>query len=1030
MKSLKRYFNSAHQTTNKMELSTDYKVALEILANLSKLASEAEIIDNIFHLFVTTFDASKMVYTPSVNGQLGAPHALENPKAHFHESSLKELNIPIYYNTDLLAQIDLSYDKIDLEFTELVATIAADVLYHHRITKSLIKKNSELEEALLLAESNESKYKQLANHAFEGIIIHKNGIALDVNLTLQMMVNYSYDELVGKDLIKLLVLEKYHDVLYQNASNHYPLPYEVEGKRRDGSIISVELESKNIGSFGNEGEVRVTAVRDISKRKEVEKAIEHERIFNLNLIETLPGIFFLYEMQDNHALLLKWNKNHEIFLGYSNADLYQMHVADLFESEQLPKLNYALDLIKQKEEFEMELFIKHKNGTQVPYFLRGKGFENNGKTYLVGIGIDITEQKNIENELIEAKNEAEKSEEKYRNWFEHFPHATFIWKKLDDDFVMVRANKKAYEESNGGIEKVFGIKSRILWQDEPDLTDYLFECYNTKQSRTIERKYYFRGSGEEKFTSTTYNFIPPDSIQIITIDITQQKIADDELKSQKLLFETMFNTISDAVIIADTNRKILLVNDGMHTTFGYEPNEIINHTPEELYENFEAFLDAGNRVFNQNSVNFKDRYITNYKKRSNQIFPGETFGSKLFDAKGKWIGNLAIIRDVSEREALIADLIKARDLAEENNRLKSSFLLNMSHEIKTPMNAINGFSQLIIKPELSPEKRKQFSSIIVSSSMQLQSIVEDILTISALETKQHTISYQPVCINKTVAELSEILKEQAQTKEIALIAEKPLSDTESEIYTDKTKLTQVLTNLIVNALKFTHEGSVVFGYELVDSKLRFYVKDTGIGISLEMQEKIFERFVQVETGMIRQYGGNGLGLSISKGFIELLGGEIWVESTPQQGSTFYFTIPYTAVNNRSDNNVSPQNNLPTILVAEDEKFNFLYIEALLAHSNLNLIHASDGDEALELCRSNKDIRLVLMDIKMPKMDGHTAASRIKEFRPNLPIIAQTAYSFEQYSEKYSKNPFDDYITKPIIEKTLKEKINHFIKILE
>lgn len=986
----------------------------------NELLGYIEIEEILFSEFIDNYSA----LTQSISSVLGLLiynsrqfNRVQNEKIeiqHISETILQQKNRELQK-----INIDLLSSENELKATNEELTVTAE---------NLVQSNYELELAVRKAEANEEKYKLLSNLTFEGIALHQKGIALDVNLTFQKMLGYSYDELIGKDLIKTIVLEKYHDLIYQNILRNYQFPYEIEGRRRDGAIIPIELEGKNIESDQGDSSIRVIAVRDITKRKEAESAIERERTFNLNLIETLPGIFFLYEMQENNAILLKWNKNHEIFLGYSNTELYQMHLMDFFSAEQFDQLDIALNLIKQEEEIEVELNICHKNGTQIPYFLRGKGFSSNGRSYFVGIGLDITEQKNNERELILAKEEAEKSEEKYRNWFEHFPHATYIWKRVDDDFEMVRANKRAYEESNGDVEKIFGTKSRILWQDEPDLTNYLVECFNTKQSRTIERKYYFRGSGEEKYTSTTYSFIPPDSIQIISVDITQQKIADDALKSQKLLFETMFNTISDAVIMTDTDRKIIVINEGMSTIFGYELEEIIGQTAEYLYENINAFSEAGDRVFNLVSENVKARYIANYRSKSNKIFPGETFGSKLFDARGKWIGNLAIIRDVSEREALISDLIKARDLAEESNRLKSAFLLNMSHEIKTPMNAINGFSQLINKPNITPEKREQFSSIIVSSSMQLQSIVEDILTISALETKQHTISYQPLSINKTVAELYEIFKGQAQSKEISLVANTSLSDTDAEIYTDKTKFTQVFTNLIVNALKFTHEGSVQFGYELSNNELMFYVKDTGIGISPEMQEKIFERFVQVETGMIRQYGGNGLGLSISKGFVELLGGSIWVESILKKGSTFYFTIPYVAVNKKnSDEDLSQRDHIATILIAEDEKYNFLFIEALLSRTNLNLIHALDGNEAVELCRLNNDISLVLMDVKMPNMDGYTAAVEIKEIRPNLPIIAQTAYSFEQYSAKYGDNPFDDYITKPIRAAELKEKINTFIK---
>jgi len=372
-------------------------------------------------------------------------------------------------------------------------------------------------------------------------------------------------------------------------------------------------------------------------------------------------------------------------------------------------------------------------------------------------------------------------------------------------------------------------------------------------------------------------------------------------------------------------------------------------------------------------------------------------------------------------------LLFAKEKAEESDHLKTAFLLNMSHEIKTPMNAINGFSNMLNKPELSDEKRKSFTSIIINSSNQLQSIINNILTISALETKLEKTTIQPVCINNIVVELLAIFKTQAFNQNISLYAKQELTDKQSEIYTDKTKVTQILTNLISNALKFTHEGYIEFGYNLKDTELEFYVKDTGIGIKPEMQIKIFERFVQAETGLCRRYGGNGLGLSISKGFVELLDGKFWLQSELDKGSNFYFTIPYKPVHEVDKINTTKLNaNVTTVLIAEDEEYNYLYIEELLIDMDLKLIHAKDGKEAIEICKANPDINLVLMDIKMPILDGHTATNQIRVFRPDLVIIGQSAYTLEQYIEKYCGNPFNDYITKPINETELKQKLMKYI----
>jgi len=220
----------------------------------------------------------------------------------------------------------------------------------------------------------------------------------------------------------------------------------------------------------------------------------------------------------------------------------------------------------------------------------------------------------------------------------------------------------------------------------------------------------------------------------------------------------------------------------------------------------------------------------------------------------------------------------------------------MSHEIRTPLNAISGFTGLLNDPDITEEEMNSYIQIIQNSSSQLISIVSDILTISSLETKQEPISISNVCINELFAELQAIFIQQAKNKNISLIVEQQLDNEQSTIYTDRTKLTQILSNLLSNALKFTTGGLIEFGYNLKTSvepfEIEFYVKDSGIGINPEFHTKIFERFRQANKSINKIYGGTGLGLAISKAFVELLGGKIWVKSELEKGATFYFTLPY------------------------------------------------------------------------------------------------------------------------------------------
>jgi len=263
----------------------------------------------------------------------------------------------------------------------------------------------------------------------------------------------------------------------------------------------------------------------------------------------------------------------------------------------------------------------------------------------------------------------------------------------------------------------------------------------------------------------------------------------------------------------------------------------------------------------------------------------------------------------------------------------------------------------------------------------------------------------------------------SESKKIALVFINSEKQFDTEIFCDRTKLLQILSNLINNAFKYSEKGTIETDFCLIENTdgkfIRFYVKDMGIGIEKKLQDVIFERFRQVETGLIRNYGGAGLGLSISKAFVKLMGGNIWVESEPTNGATFYFTIPYLPADQK-------QKIGKTILVAEDEFYNFLVIEELMLQNQIKVLHAFNGKECVDLFLQNQNtIDLVLMDIKMPIMDGYHAAELLKKQNPYLPIIAQSAYALPEEVQKYN-HIFDAYITKPINAELLMEKIQIFL----
>jgi PAS domain S-box-containing protein len=513
-------------------------------------------------------------------------------------------------------------------------------------------------------------------------------------------------------------------------------------------------------------------------------------------------------------------------------------------------------------------------------------------------------------------------------------------------------------------------------------------------------------------------------------NLAELEIARESAEHSKRLQQMLFEILPIGLALTTMTGELVTVNKAYTEIIGYTEEETLKLTYWDITP--EKYLAWENEKLNQLALTgFYGPYEKEYRHKSGELVPVRLLGRIVTINNEKYIWSS--VENISEKKEQEQELFKAKVIAEENDRLKTAFLQNMSHEIRTPLNAICGFSGMLNKPELSTEKRMSFVTIIQNSSNQLLSIVSDILTISSLETKQEKLAIEEVCVNNIIIELLAIFKQQAINQNISLYAKQSLNDNQSQIFTDKTKLTQIMTNLISNAIKFTHEGYIEFGYILKpteeSAELEFYVKDSGIGIQKEMYEKIFERFRQADTSINKKYGGTGLGLAISKSFVELLDGRIWLDSKPGSGSTFYFTIPYKPVHemNKAIFSDEKTNGRKTILVAEDEEYNFLLIEELLSNFNLNVIHAKDGLETVDICKANSRIDLILMDIKMPVMDGYEAAILIKSVCPALPIVAQSAYALEHEKAKY-ESIFDDYLTKPLNEDELIRKVNKYITL--
>jgi len=502
--------------------------------------------------------------------------------------------------------------------------------------------------------------------------------------------------------------------------------------------------------------------------------------------------------------------------------------------------------------------------------------------------------------------------------------------------------------------------------------------------------------------------------------------SQESLKESEARYRSLIENSNDGILLM-LDSKIIMANKMLEELFEYSLEEVIQPDFDIMTLIEPASLPSIKQRLEKAQMGIYEN--------SKQEFQGLTKSGKIIDLESslsyintkEGLITQSIIRDITERNADKRALIKAKEKAEESDKLKSAFLLNISHEVRTPLNGILGFVNLLTSADMDESKKLLYAEKIKNSSYRLMNTITDIIELSRIETDQLQYKESKIDLEEFIDELHKEFEDEAEQKGLkwnANISEQ----LNYYIFTDREKLNQILYYLLNNALKYTNKGEIGMECNVNGNNLEVQVKDTGIGIPADRQSAVFDRFVQADTSMSRDYEGTGLGLTISQGLAELLGGDITLKSEKGQGSIFKLVLPCKTEAKTNVKQEIETHNLDDvkILIVDDEETSLMYLEVLLSDSFNEILVAKNGFEAIELCKGNPDIDIILMDLKMPQMDGYTATQEIRSFNRDVVIIAQSAHAFDENIKKALDLGCNDYITKPVSHKRVLQKIEKFL----
>jgi PAS domain S-box-containing protein len=875
----------------------------------------------------------------------------------------------------------------------------------------------ERQNKLALLQSAEN-YKGLFNSMAGAIyILDREGRFIDVNIGATLSYGYTREEIIGKrpdflsapDKNNLKLVDSYFAAAFSGKPQHF----EFWGKRKNGDIFPKEI---NIYKTNyNEQEALIAFGLDITERKlaQLELAESEERY--RTLFNSAPvGILLI----DQNATIINVNETACKQYGYTSDELTGQKLEIIVLDKYKPAVKGNIQKIIQNKILLSTVTGVTKSGEPKVFDLIESVITlPNGEKGILSISKDITEQ--VQADKIIKENEA-------RNkaiisaipdlFFRLDKDGYFIDAIVDDDSKLILP----FEESHGKTV------TDLLPQKVAELTlDAISKTIQTGE--LIHFEYDLEFNNKIQWFDARIVRSGTNEVLAIIRDISERKYAEEELKNKSRFIETLLDSLPNPLFYMDKKGRYLGINQAFREFYQVQNQDFIGKYIYEIDPTETAAINMASDKLIFDGVELRqtlDRTVVLPNGEERDVIITK---SPFPDASNKIGGLIGLIVDITQRKKMEQDLLTAKNKAEESDRLKTSFLNNLSHEIRTPLNAIVGFSDLL-SGSYSDEQKDSFIEIINNNSNQLLHIIDDVLAVARLESEKIPVDYEVFSIQELFDDLYYTFVQEVVKKNLVLRRPQLSADVPKNVFQDKGKIRQVLAGFIENAIKYTPNGSIEMNCQMEGDQLQFSVKDTGMGIDVQEQPRIFDRFYRTNEVQLKAIRGNGLGLSIAKSLVELLDGTIGIESIKNVGSKFYFNLPVhqntQSIKSFAKDKKTGLQDISSfnVLIVEDEIDNYNYLASLIQPRVKSVLHAISGAEAIKLV-DQFPFHVVLMDLKLPVINGVDATRIIKEKHPDLPIIAVSAHTANDEIKKALDAGCFSYLTKPVNKEKLLAVIN-------